>query len=55
VSALEARPLRAGLAAVYVPKALTAYERAELRIRLGLRRPADLELVARYRRKGEHR
>ena len=47
--------LRHDLAAVYVPKAVTAYERAELRIRLGLRRSADLELVARHTRQAVRR
>jgi hypothetical protein len=52
---LESVPLRHDLAAVYVLKALTAYERAELRIRLGVRRPADLELVARHTRQAARR
>lgn len=52
---LEVVPLRHHLAAVYVHKALSPYERAELRIRLGLRRPADLELVARHARQAARR
>ena len=47
---LEATELRHGLAAVYVPKNLSKHEQAELRVRLGARRPADLEYLARKQR-----
>jgi hypothetical protein len=48
---IEVQPSRHGLAAVYVSKQLSRYEQAELRVRLGLRRPADLEYLARQRRR----
>ncbi len=47
---VEWLPAAHGLAAVYVPKRLPKLEQAELRVRLGARRPADLELLARKQR-----
>jgi UDP-glucose 4-epimerase len=44
-----------GLTAVYVFKHLSKIEQAELRVRLGARRPADLELLARHRRRESRR
>jgi hypothetical protein len=46
----EVHELPHGLAAIYIPKGLSRYEQAELCIRLGARRPADLQYLARYER-----
>ena len=46
----EVQQLPAGLAAVYVLRSLTTYEQAEMRVRLGARRPADLQYLARVER-----
>lgn len=48
---LWTQPLRHGLTAVLIPKSLSKREQAEVRVRLGARRPADLELLAREQRK----
>lgn len=50
MSGAEVQQLPAGLAAVYISRDLTNYEQAELRVRLGARRPADLQYLARAER-----
>jgi 3-deoxy-D-manno-octulosonic-acid transferase len=47
---LEIAPTVHGLAAVYVPRHLERWQQAEARVRLGIRRPADLEYLARRQR-----
>lgn len=50
IAPVESLPIPHGLAAVDVPKRLSKTEQAELRVRLGARRPAHLELLARRQR-----
>lgn len=50
MNGVELQELPGGLTAIYVLKSLTTWEQAEVRVRLGARRPADLQFLARYER-----